>query len=247
MHMWQHLLLLMVAPPLLLLGQPITLVLHATHNPTHSVVKKLVRSKVVSGVTFPLVGVGLYIVTVVGTHLTNFMNVALTHPVLHDAEHGIYLLVGYLYFLPLIGREPIKWRLSFPTKLFLLIIAMPVDTFTGVVLSETNHELFPAYAGRRNWGPSLVADLHAGGAVMWIGGDAIMLVMIIALFIGIVNGRTQLDAGRWLESARAKRFDELAGAGELGLDPDADDARLAAYNAYLARLGSAPHGPGDRQ
>ena len=95
--------------------------LHATHNPTHSFVKKLVRSKVVSGVTFPLVGVGLYIVTVVATHLTSFMNLVLTHPVLHDAEHGIYLLVGYLYFLPLIGREPIKWRLSFPTKLFLLI------------------------------------------------------------------------------------------------------------------------------
>jgi len=239
MHMWQHLLLLMVAPPLLLLGQPITLVLHATHNPTHSVVKKLVRSKVVSGVTFPLVGVGLYIVTVVGTHLTNFMNLALTHPVLHDAEHGIYLLVGYLYFLPLIGREPIKWRLSFPTKLFLLIIAMPVDTFTGVVLSQTNHELFPAYAGRRNWGPSLVADLHAGGAVMWIAGDGIMLLLVVALFAGVASGRTKLDAGTWLESARANRFDELTstGAGIQPTDTDEDDERLAAYNEYLARLG----------
>jgi cytochrome c oxidase assembly factor CtaG len=246
-HMWQHLLLLMVAPPLLLLGRPITLVLHATRNPVHTFVKRIVRSKVASVVTFPLVGVALYIATVVGTHLTGFMNVVLTHPAVHDMEHGLYLVAGYLYFLPLVGREPIRWRLSFPTKLFLLVLAMPVDTFTGVVLSETNHELFPAYAGRRTWGPSLVGDLHAGGAVMWIGGDAIMLVMIVALFIGVVNGRTQLDAGRWLESARAKRFDELAGAGELGLDPDADDARLAAYNAYLARLGSAPHGPGDRQ
>jgi cytochrome c oxidase assembly factor CtaG len=254
MHMWQHLLLLMVAPPLLLLGQPITLLLHASRNPTHSLVKRVVRSRIVSAVTFPLVGAGLYIATVVGTHLTSFMNLVLTHPLVHDGEHILYLLAGYLYFLPLIGREPIKWRLSFPTKLFLLVLAMPVDTFTGVVLNQANHELFPAYIGRRDWGPTLVGDLHAGGAVMWIGGDAIMLVMIVALFAGVLRGRTQLDAGRWLESARAYRFDALAasGSGEgagsaegassvdalaIGAT-DSDDARLAAYNAYLARLDS---------
>lgn len=243
-HMWQHLLLLMVAPPLLVLGQPVTLILHATHNPTHTFVKRIVRSRLANVVTFPLVGVVLYIVTVVGTHLTGFMNVVLTHPVAHDMEHGLYLLAGYLYFLPLIGREPIKWKLSFPTKLFLLVLAMPVDTLTGVVLSETTHELFPAYAGRRSWGPSLVGDLHAGGAVMWIGGDAIMMVMVVALFVGVVTGRTELDAGKWLESARASRFDELSGvAAPPDTNTDADDARLAAYNAYLARLGSA--GTGD--
>jgi putative copper resistance protein D len=236
-HMWQHLLLLMVAPPLLLLGQPITLVLHATRNPVHTFVKQIVRSRIVSGLTFPPFGVALYIVTVVGTHLTSFMNVALTHAVAHDAEHALYLVAGYLYFLPLIGREPIRWRLSFPTKLFLLVLAMPVDTFTGVVLNQTNHELFPAYVGRRDWGPTLVGDLHAGGAVMWIGGDAIMLVMVLALFAGVLRGRAQLDAGRWLEAARTHRFDELAPSGSDNAD---DDARLAAYNAYLARLGGGP-------
>jgi cytochrome c oxidase assembly factor CtaG len=233
-HMWQHLLLLMVAPPLLLLGQPITLVLHAIGNPVHTFVKQIVRSKVVSALTFPPLGVALYMGTVVGTHLTSFMNVALTHPVAHDAEHALYLLAGYLYFLPLIGREPIRWRLSFPTKLFLLVLAMPVDTFTGVVLNQTNHELFPAYVGRRDWGPTLVGDLHAGGAVMWIGGDAIMLVMVLALFAGVLRGRAQLDAGRWLEAARTQRFDELAPSDSDKVD---DDARLAAYNAYLAKLG----------
>jgi len=85
-----------------------------------------------------------------------------------------------------------------------------------------------------------------------IGGDAIMLVMIVALFAGVLRGRTQLDAGRWLETARADRFDALAasGSGEGGSSvegatsvealavgaTDSDDARLAAYNAYLARL-----------
>lgn len=239
-HMWQHLLLLMVAPPLLLLGQPITLALHASRNPMHTWLIRMVRSRVAAGITFPLVGVGLYIVTVVGTHLTGFLNLALTHPVVHDVEHVTYLVAGYLYFLPLIGREPIRWKLSFPARLFLFVLAMPVDTFTGVVLNQTNHELFPAYAGRRNWGPSLVDDLHAGGAVMWIGGDGIMLALILALFVSVLLGRTRVDAGRWLESARTQRFEELASSGGSSrFDTDSDDDRLASYNTYLARLNSS--------
>src|SRR5208282_3192007 len=52
-HMIQHLLLIMVAPPLLVVGQPITLALHASRNPLHTWVKKAVRSRVVSALTFP--------------------------------------------------------------------------------------------------------------------------------------------------------------------------------------------------
>lgn len=239
-HMWQHLLLLMVAPVFLLLGQPITLLLHASRNPLHTWTKRVVRSRVVSAITFPAVGVVVYIATVVGTHLTGFMNLTLEHPLVHDLEHVLYLLAGYLYFLPLIGKEPIRWRLSFTGQLFLLVLAMPVDTFTGVVLLQTNHELFPAYAGRRTWGPSLVDDLHAGGASMWIGGDAIMFVIIVATFITVLHSRRGLDAGRWLESARDSRFSELTGTAvsTAAGATDEDDDRLTAYNDYLARLNS---------
>ena len=263
MHMWQHLLLLMVAPPLLLSGQPITLLLHSSRNPLHTWVKRLVRSKVASALTFPLVGVVLYIVTVVGTHLTDFMDLTLTHPLLHQSEHVLYLVVGYLYFLPLVGREPIRWKLSYPAQLFVFVLAMPVDTFTGVVLTQVNHEMFPAYAGRRDWGPSLVNDLHAGGAVMWIGGDGIMFLLILLLFAGVARNRAQIDAGRWIEGVRARRFSALAASGtdvfelsdaeraadlsEVGEplgdrgDTDTDQRQLDAYNAYLARL-NGEHG-----
>jgi putative copper resistance protein D len=248
MHMWQHLLLLMVAPPFLLAGQPVTLLLHASRNPLHTWVKRAVRSRIADVVTFPLVGVALYVGVVVGTHLTGFMNVTLTHPLVHIAEHGLYLVAGYLYFLPLIGREPIRWRLSYPAQLFLFIVAMPVDTFTGVVLLETNHAIFPAYAGRRNWGPSLVDDLHVGGAVMWIGGDGIMVLLIVLLFALVVRKRVQFDAGRWLEAARAQRFSELATSASTADARDAtttddDDQQLAAYNEYLARLNDGHGSP----
>ena len=52
-HMVQHLLLLMVAPPLLVVGQPATLLLHASRNPLHTWAKRVLRSRVLAAITWP--------------------------------------------------------------------------------------------------------------------------------------------------------------------------------------------------
>ena len=135
-HMVQHLLLLMVAPPLLVVGQPATLLLHASRNPVHTWAKKLLRSRVVTWLTWPPFGAALYVGVIVGTHLTSFMNVVLANEAVHNAEHALFLVAGYLYFLPLLGREPIRWKVSYPSRIFLLFLAMPVDAFTGLVLGS---------------------------------------------------------------------------------------------------------------
>ena len=165
-HMVQHLLLIMVAPPLLVLGQPVTLLMHASRNPLHTSVKRIVRSEPVAWLTWPPFGVAAYAATIVGTHLTSFMNLVESNQAVHDAEHVLYLVVGYLYFLPLLGREPIRWKVSYPLRLFLLFIAMPVDAFTGVVLGSESSSPFNLMEPR-SWGPSPVDDVHMGGAVMW--------------------------------------------------------------------------------
>src|SRR3984885_4955719 len=174
-HMIQHLLLLMVAPPLLVFGAPVTLLMHASRNPLHTWVKRIVRSRVIGGLTWPAFGVAAYTATIVGTHLTGLMNVIMSNPALHDGEHALYLVVGYLFFLPLLGREPIRWRVSYPSRIFLLFIAMPVDAFTGLVLGSEGGNPFPAMAhDRPSWAPSPISDVHTGGAVMWVGGAGIM-------------------------------------------------------------------------
>src|ERR1700732_3870140 len=58
-HMTQHLMLIMIAPPLLVVGQPATLLLHASRNPLHTGVKKLLRSQVMAAITWPAFGVAL--------------------------------------------------------------------------------------------------------------------------------------------------------------------------------------------
>ncbi len=267
-HMILHLLLIMVAPPLLVVGQPITLLLHASRNPLHTWAKKAVRSPVVAALTFPPFGAVLYLATIVGTHLTSFENLVLTNPAVRNAELALYLVAGYLYFLPLIGREPIRWRVSYPSRIFLLFIAMPVDAFTGLILGSESTNPFPALATLRpRWAPSALNDVHTGGAVMWVGGAAIMFALVLAVFFAW-SRETRPDGGLgWLEVARRANLatlvsshqDASASAGPSagstsgggGAPPrpapaqdtdsvDDDDEQLAAYNAFLARINKQP-------
>ncbi len=251
-HMVQHLLLLMVAPPLLVVGQPVTLLLHASRNPLHTWTKRLLRSHVVTWITWPPLGVALYVGVIVGTHLTSFMNLVLANEGVHNGEHVLYLLAGYLYFLPLVGREPIRWKISYPSRIFLLFIAMPVDAFTGLVLGSESGNPFPNLAvGRPGWAPSPISDVHIGGAVMWVGGAGLMFGIMMTVFFAW-SRETRSDGGLgWLEAARRANFAAVVTehretsasrgaprqAAESSTDENVDDdEHLAAYNAYLARL-----------
>ena len=201
-----------------------------------------------------------YAATVVGTHLTTFMNQVESNDLVHNAEHVLFLVVEYLYFLPLIGREPIRWKVSYPLRLFLLFIAMPVDAFTGVVLGSASSDPF-ASMEPRSWGPSALDDVHMGGAVMWIGGAAIMFVVIMVTFFQWTREARPSSAMGWLEAARrASIADRLAEAAKVGAgapsvqadgsaapslpraaDVDEDEDQLEAYNTYLARINGSEH------
>jgi putative copper resistance protein D len=251
-HMIQHLLLIMVAPAMLVVGQPVTLLLHASRNPLHTWVKHAVRSRVVTWLTWPPVGVIAYAVTIIGTHLTGLMSLVMTNPALHAAEHALYLVVGYLFFLPLLGREPIRWRISYPVRLLVLFLTMPVDTFTGLALGYSTTPM-AGMGPRPAWAPSALSDLHSAGAVMWVGGDGIMFALMMVVFLAWSrDGQISVGGHGWLESARRASFAGLTGSGAeretTGTAPAGpqraaatidDDEHLAAYNAYLARINAA--------
>jgi cytochrome c oxidase assembly factor CtaG len=260
-HMIQHLLLLMVAPPLLIAGQPLTLLLHASRNPLHTWTKRVIRSRAASFLTWPVFGTALYALGVMAAHLTAIASLVERNQTAHNAEHALFVIIGYLFFLPILGTEPIRWRLSYPVRFVLLVLLMPIDTFTGVALGYGSVTSPGVPTGPRPaWAPSPVSDLHTGGAVMWVGGDAIMFgLMMIVFLMWARDERTAVSARSFFERARRENLATLVAsagpasveAGDPGPVPSAgsrggidDDEHLAAYNAYLARLNRQPDSGG---
>lgn len=243
MHMAGHLMLIMVAPLLLALGSPLTLL--TTAYPKVDLDQRLARGPVTI-LSHPLTGLVVYCATIMLTHLTSFMNEMMLNPWLASAEDVLYLIAGLLFFLPLLGSDPHR-RIDSPQRVFLLFLAMPVDTFTGLVLAQTGHYPWPAMAAMHQpWAPSPLADLRGGGAVMWIGGDAIMALVIGGCFLAWARSGAHATAGSWLEGVRLRMLQDHTGS--VAADaPTADtDAHLAAYNDYLRALSYAERQDSDR-
>jgi cytochrome c oxidase assembly factor CtaG len=244
-HMVQHLLLIMVVPALLVVGHPLTMLAEVGPGRRHGMTRRVLMSGPATVLTHPLVGLAIYTAIIVGTHLTSFMNAMATHPWMHDAEQVLYVAGGYLFLLPLLADEPIRWRAPHLMRMVVLFIAMAPDTVVGIVLLQSPHVMFPALAvNRPSWAPNPVHDLNIGGGIMWAFGDGLMMLFIVAVMIAyLTNPDTHATAGNWLEGVRRST---LAGNLSRGAnsktvlddsrDMDEDDALLDAYNAMLKRL-----------
>lgn len=251
MHMAQHLLLIMVAPTLLVIGRPLELASRATAGRLSRLVTGTIQSRGFALAYHPVIGFSCYAAVVAGTHLTPFLQAALTSPGVHALEEVLYLTSGYLLILPAIGDEPIRRSLPHFLRFVLLLISMTVDTIVGITLLMTPTEPFPAYAAiGRTWGPGLVQDLHWGGAAMWIGGDVLMLVLVITVIGRWTNSPGgSSDLGPWLETARRAALahndpDQHTGTRLTDVaNIDDDEQALRAYNAMLTRLASNHNTP----
>jgi putative copper resistance protein D len=149
-----------------------------------------------------------YALAVTAAHLTSIASYTEQNQAWHNAEHAVFVLIGYLFFLPIVGTEPIRWRLSYPVRFVLLLFLMPIDTFTGVALGYASANSPGAPVGPRpGWAPSALSDLHSGGAVMWIAGDGIMFGLMMIVFLMWARNEHATVSGRsFFERARRENL-----------------------------------------
>lgn len=245
-HMVEHLMLIMVVPALLVLGHPLTVLREAAATRGREArVDRVLLSGPVAFLTHPLVAVLQYSVVIVATHLTSFMDVMATHPWLVGAEQALYVVSGYVFLLPLLGHEPIRWQLPELGRIGMVLLAMTPDTIVGIVLLQTGHDIFPVMSGMHPaWAPSPVADMNIAGGLMWAVGDGIMMVFGVGLIVALISHPTSLNlVGSRLEGVRRRHLVEQVSRGDAGAEPtpedsdvDEDDAMLDAYNRMLRRL-----------
>jgi putative copper resistance protein D len=233
-HMAGHLALVMVAPALLVAGHPMTLALAAAPPGRRDRLERLFRGRVIAFVTAPPVALATYALVIVGSHLTGVMDTIMRNTWAGQVEHLVYLVAGCQFFVLVVGREPIRWRLASPARWLLLAIGMAVDTFTGIVLMQGTHavHLQPSALD-----VDALSDTRTGGAIMWFGGDAIMAAVMIGLVLRWLQAVDRGPAEKgWLEQARGTTFAVHTGSAGADTVDDEDDAARQAYNDWLAKL-----------
>ena len=232
-HMGQHMVLNMLAPILLVLAAPVTLALRALpvagrNRPPgpREWVLAAVHSPVARWLTHPLVTLPLFVGSFYGLYFSSLFSAALSEHWAHKLMNLHFLLVGILFFWPIVGVDPAPRRLPPAARMGIVFASVPFHAFFGVALMSANTAIGGDFyrSLALPWVPDVLRDQQLGGGLAWAAGELPLLLVVFALLV------------QWSrqDERSARRDDRRA---------DADgDAELAAYNAMLRRLatGEAP-------
>ncbi len=193
-HMVQHILLLTVAPPLILLGRPWPRMWRAL---PFAVRVRMGRSIARSSWAAPLRALSkptaawlLFNATIVCWHIPAAYEATLNSGAVHNLEHAMFFFFGLVFWARVINPGPLRPRLVWPARIAYVVGAMVVGWVLAIALVVVPHPLYGHYAtlAARPGGISALTDQQIAGGVMWVPGS---VAYTITLLIGFY---------RWLEA-----------------------------------------------
>jgi cytochrome c oxidase assembly factor CtaG len=174
-HMLQHLLLVSVVAPLLLLGAPLRLALAALPARPAAALARALASPALRVLTHPALAWLQFAAVLYGTHFSPLYEAALENEAAHAFEHALYLGSALLFWQPLLAVAPAPHAPPHPVRILALFLALPMSAFLGFALYVTRHVLYAHYAAR----PGALADQTAAGALMWIAGGGPLFAALL--------------------------------------------------------------------
>ena len=194
-HMIQHLLLMMVAPPLILWGAPYLPLLsglprYFAINGVGPFLSSTALRKVASFVSHPAFCWSAFISINVAWHLPAMYELALRSPSWHRVEHFSFLSTALLFWWPIIQPHP--WVARTPRWLILpyLFLADFQNTALSAFLVFCDRVVYPTYETvPRITGLTALEDQAAAGAMMWVAGSVFFLIPVGLITIELLSTR----------------------------------------------------------
>ncbi len=194
-HMMQHLLLTMVAPPLLLLGWPMLPLLSGlprgfTKDGLAPFLTSPTLQRIGRFLVHPLFAGPLFIFSNLFWHAPALYELALRSPGWHQVEHLCFLVTAILFWWPVIQPWPSRPALPRWVMIPYLLAADLQNTALAGFLSFYGNVLYPTYAAApRISGLSALEDQAAAGAVMWVPGSIVFLIPVAIIAIHYLSPR----------------------------------------------------------
>ncbi len=211
MHMVQHVLLMMVGPPLILVGAPVVPVLRGLPRILRDdlAIPLLQMRRVRKTLNFlasPLTAWLFFVFTLWIWHVPAFYNQAVTNEALHFLQHMMFIGAAVLFWWTVIDPIPLKPRLSYAFRLLFLFLATLQSTALSAIITLTESVLYTYYESvPRLWGLSAAEDQMIAGLIMWIPGAGIYFTVLTVLFFVMLardNERMMRLEGRPVKAPR---------------------------------------------
>jgi putative membrane protein len=188
-HMLQHMMLMMVAPPLLLLGAPLVplvrgLPVFAAREFAGPFLNWSVAKRVGSKVTHPVFALVLMGVTMFAWHIPVLYELALRSEVWHQVEHACFLITSLIFWWPVIQPWPSKATWPRWAMVPYLLVADLQNTVLSAILAFSDRVIYPSYSiAPRIFRFSALEDQVAAGAIMWVVGSLAFVVPAVVIAV----------------------------------------------------------------
>jgi putative membrane protein len=203
-HMVQHLLLMAIAPPLILLGSPaLPLLQGLPQQIARSVVGPFLRWRLVKSfgrvVTNPAICWLAAALALIVWHVPAVFALALRLDWLHELEHASFFAAGLLFWWPVVQPWPStpRWpRWSIP--LYLFCATLPCDALSGFLVFCDRVVYTSYFSAPRLFNISPLQDQECAAALMWVCVTIIFLVPAVVVTMQILSPeRSRLPEETW--------------------------------------------------
>lgn len=179
-HMAQHMLLTMVAPLLLALGGPVTLLLGAAGPRGRRLTARLLHSPPLAVLAHPALAWVLFVASPFALYFTGLYELSLRNGVVHEVVHVHFVVTGLLFLWPLVGVDPVPRRFPHAVRMLYAVLTLPFHAFLGVAIMDSSTLLAGDYYRSlgRSWGGSPIEEQNSGGGLLWAAGDLVGLVLV---------------------------------------------------------------------
>jgi len=187
-HMIQHLTLMVVIAPLLLLSNAMPVFIWGTPKRIRGFISKPFAGesklkRLLSVVTRPRYSLILYIVNLYFWHIPFFYNLTLKYDTFHFINHALFVFMALLLWWPIIGPAPVRSNLSNPQKIVYLLLAVTPSAALAAFITLSGDSLYAYESTPLHWNMlSHVEDQTWGGLIMWLPGNFLFLGVLTTLF-----------------------------------------------------------------
>jgi cytochrome c oxidase assembly factor CtaG/ferredoxin len=192
-HMVQHILLLMVVPPLLLLGSPFLPLLRGlprslARDGIAPFLHWMPLRNVARLLTTPAVSWILMTSTLCAWHIPAAFELALRSSGWHKVEHVCFVSAALLFWWPVVRPFPYRRRWPLWSIPFYLLGADLVNTALSATLTFSDHVLYPTYAHvPRLFAATALSDQATAGVIMWVPGSLAFMIPAVALAVRFLS------------------------------------------------------------
>jgi cytochrome c oxidase assembly factor CtaG len=213
-HMLQHLALITVVAPLVVLGEPLRAfeeVLPMGVRRTAGRLEGQLWAREGAARRTAMAGLGISTVALLAWHTPIAFQAALANNTVHALEHLTLLATAIFFWWPIL-TPGLRQRIGVGFAIVEVLIATVVMTGLGALLTFSPAVWYPAYAAmERAHGIGALADQQAAGLLMWIPSGMLYLVIVALLFV------------RWIDADG-----DAVTAGRAGSNPSRSPARSSA-------------------